>query len=99
MVVTWDVAAANNSKRFAFKGILSVLGLAIAFGPGGNASRAAGATASGTELTEVVVTAQKREQNLQEVPIAVIALWRRVMVAPDAPSCTRTPTSWPAASI
>jgi outer membrane receptor protein involved in Fe transport len=73
MVVTWDVAAANNSKRFALKGILPVLGLAIAFGPGANVSRAADA-ASGTELTEVVVTAQKREQNLQEVPIAVIAL-------------------------
>jgi len=74
MVVTWDVAAANHSKRFAFKGILPVLGLAIAFGPGGNVSRAADATASATELTEVVITAQKREQNLQEVPIAVIAL-------------------------
>jgi outer membrane receptor protein involved in Fe transport len=74
MVVTWDVAAANNSKRFAFKGILPVLGLAIAFGPGANVSRAADAAASDTELTEVVITAQKREQNLQEVPIAVIAL-------------------------
>ena len=74
MVVTRDVAAANNSKRFALKGILPVLGLAIAFGPGANVSRAADATASSTELTEVVVTAQKREQNLQEVPIAVIAL-------------------------
>ncbi len=74
MIVTWDVAAANNSKRFAFKRILPVLGLAIAFGPGGNVSRAADASASGTELTEVVVTAQKREQNLQDVPIAVIAL-------------------------
>jgi outer membrane receptor protein involved in Fe transport len=74
MVVTWDVAAANYSKRFTFKWILPVLGLAIAFGPGGNTSRAADETASVTELPEVVVTAQKREQNLQEVPIAVIAL-------------------------
>ena len=74
MVVTCNVAAANDSKRLAFKGILPVLGLAIAFGPDGNVSRAADATASGTELTEVVVTAQKREQNLQDVPIAVIAL-------------------------
>ena len=74
MVVTWDVAAANDSKRFAFKGILPVLGLAIALGPGGNVSHAADGTASGTELAEVVVTAQKREQNLQDVPIAVIAL-------------------------
>src|SRR5580704_7775769 len=74
MVVTWDVATANSSKRFAFKGMLPVLGLALAFGPGGNVSRAADATASATELAGVVVTAQKREQNLQEVPIAVIAL-------------------------
>jgi iron complex outermembrane recepter protein len=74
MVVTWDVAAADNSKRFVFKGIGAVLGLAIAFGPGGHVSRAADATASGPELAEVVVTAQKREQNLQDVPIAVIAL-------------------------
>jgi iron complex outermembrane recepter protein len=74
MLVTWDVAAANNPKRFAFKGIWPVLGLAIAFGPGGNVSRAADAPESVIELTEVVITAQKREQNLQEVPIAVIAL-------------------------
>jgi iron complex outermembrane recepter protein len=74
MVVIWDVAAAIYSKRFAFKGIFPVLGLAIAFGPAGNVSRAADETASSTELTEVIVTAQKREQNLQEVPIAVIAL-------------------------
>jgi outer membrane receptor protein involved in Fe transport len=76
MVVTWDVAAANQPKRFAFKGIWPALGLAIAFGPGGNVSRAADADVpeSGTTLTEVVITAQKREQNLQEVPIAVIAL-------------------------
>jgi outer membrane receptor protein involved in Fe transport len=74
MVVIRDVAAAIYSKRFAFKGIWPVLGLAIAFGSGGNVCRAADETASGTELTEVIVTAQKREQNLQEVPIAVIAL-------------------------
>jgi iron complex outermembrane receptor protein len=74
MVVIWDVAAAIYSKRLAFKGIWPVLGLAIAFGPGGNVCRAADETASSTELTEVIVTAQKREQNLQEVPIAVIAL-------------------------
>src|ERR1700739_2275022 len=73
MVLTWDVAAANT-KRFAFKGILPVLGLGIAFGPGANVSRGADAPASVTELAEVVVTAQKRSQNIQDVPIAVIAL-------------------------
>ena len=74
MVVTSGIATKHNSKRFAFNGILPLLGLAIAFGPGGNVSHAADATASGTELTEVIITAQKRQQNLQEVPIAVIAL-------------------------
>jgi len=73
MIVTWGVAATNISKQFA-KRILPVLGLAIALGSGGNVGRAADATASTTELTEIVITAQKREQNLQEVPIAVIAL-------------------------
>src|ERR1700739_3724362 len=73
MVLTWDVAAANT-KRFAFKGILPVLGLGIAFGPGANVSRGADAPASVTELAEVVVTAQKRSQNIQDVPIAVVAL-------------------------
>jgi iron complex outermembrane recepter protein len=77
MVVNWDVVAADNSKRFAFKGIVPLLGLTIAFGAGGNLSRAADATASGPELKEVVVTAQKREQNEQDVPIAVIALSRQ----------------------
>ena len=80
MLVTWDFAAQNKSKRFAFKGILPALALAIAFGPGGNVSRAADATATTAtraELKEVIVTAQKREQNLQDVPIAVIALSRQ----------------------
>lgn len=81
MVVTRDVAAANNSKRFGFRRIVPLLGLAIAFGAGAHVSRAADAAAgaadapaSGPELREVVITAQKREQNLQEVPISVIAL-------------------------
>jgi iron complex outermembrane recepter protein len=73
MVVTWDVAAPNNSKPIAFKGMLPALALACAFGPGG--SHAAPAPVAGPpELQEVIVTAQKREQNLQDVPIAVIAL-------------------------
>jgi iron complex outermembrane recepter protein len=74
MVVTAGDATKHNSKRFAFKGILPLLGLAFAFGPGGTVSHAADTTETGPELTEVIITAQKREQNLQEVPIAVIAL-------------------------
>jgi iron complex outermembrane recepter protein len=73
MIVTWDVAAGDNARRFAFQGIWPAFVLAIAFGPGGNIS-AQETTASNTELPEVVVTAQKREQNLQDVPIAVIPL-------------------------
>lgn len=77
MIVTPDVAAKNNSKRFGFKGIAPALLLAIAFGPGGGVGRAADAAtamAGPTELQEVIVTAQKREQNQQDVPISVIAL-------------------------
>ena len=77
MIVTWDLAAAHSSRRFACERILPVLALAIVFGPGASVSRAADATASGTQLAEVVVTAQKREQNLQDVPISVIALSRQ----------------------
>ena len=80
MLVTWDFAAKNKSKRLAFTGILPAFALAIAFGPGSSLSRAAdatAATASRGELKEVIVTAQKRAQNLQDVPIAVIALSRQ----------------------
>jgi iron complex outermembrane recepter protein len=80
MVVTSDIAAKNNSNRFAFKGIPPAILLVIAFGPGSNVSRAADAaatSASPPELEQVIVTAQKREQNLQDVPIAVIALSRQ----------------------
>jgi outer membrane receptor protein involved in Fe transport len=74
MLVTRDVSPGNRSKPLAFKRIWPLLGLAIAFGPSGQPSRAADTTGSVTELTEVIVTAQKREENLQDVPIAVIAL-------------------------
>ena len=40
----------------------------------GNAWAAAADASGSSSLTEVIVTAQKREQNLQDVPIAVIAL-------------------------
>lgn len=77
MVVTADVARKNNSNRFARKGIPPALVLAIALGPGANAGRAADAAAAiagPAELKEVIITAQKREQNEQDVPISVIAL-------------------------
>ncbi len=71
MLVT---AAKNKSKRFAFKGIWPTLALAAACAPGGGVSRAADAAAGPPQLQEIIVTAQKRKQNLQNVPIAVIAL-------------------------
>jgi iron complex outermembrane recepter protein len=76
MVVTSDVTAKSNSNRFGFKGIAPALILAVAFGPGSGRGHAADAAATVTppELKEVIVTAQKRAQNLQDVPIAVIAL-------------------------
>ena len=52
-----------------------IVSVAIAVGvmnaPGGYAQTAAGA---GDQLDEIVVTAQKREQNLQKVPLSVIAI-------------------------
>ncbi|MGH8296563.1 MAG: TonB-dependent receptor, partial [Steroidobacteraceae bacterium] len=77
MAVTSDLPQRKNSSRFALKGIPPALLLAIALAPAGNASRAADAAAASAgppELEEVIVSAQKREQNEQDVPIAVIAL-------------------------
>ncbi|MGA9369655.1 MAG: TonB-dependent receptor plug domain-containing protein, partial [Steroidobacteraceae bacterium] len=57
--------------------IVPALALAAVFDSGSNVSRAANAsetTASSAILQEVIVTAQKRAQNEQDVPIAVIAL-------------------------
>ncbi|MGA8093857.1 MAG: TonB-dependent receptor [Steroidobacteraceae bacterium] len=56
---------------------MPALALAAVFDSGSNVSRAANAsetTASSAILQEVIVTAQKRAQNEQDVPIAVIAL-------------------------
>jgi iron complex outermembrane recepter protein len=50
-----------------------VLVLAIS-GTAGAAAAFAADTASQPTLTEIIVTAQKREQNIQDVPISVIAL-------------------------
>jgi iron complex outermembrane recepter protein len=78
MIVTSDVAAQKKDvNRFAFKGIPPALLMALALAPAVNVSRAADASPTDTSLTQlqvVIVTAQKREQNLQDVPISVIAL-------------------------
>ncbi|MGH8217776.1 MAG: TonB-dependent receptor [Steroidobacteraceae bacterium] len=71
------VAPKNNANQFAFKGISPALVLAIVLGTGSHLSRAqdtVAATAGPGELQDVIVTAQKREQNQQDVPISVIAL-------------------------
>jgi iron complex outermembrane receptor protein len=80
MVATWACVVENKSNQFAFKVILPALALAVAFGPGSNVTHAANASttpASSATLEEVIVTAQKRAQNEQDVPIAVIALSRQ----------------------
>jgi len=77
MVATSAFVAQNKSNQFSFTGILPALALAVAFGPWSNVSHAANAsatTAGSAILQEVIVTAQKRTQNEQDVPIAVIAL-------------------------
>ena len=80
MVATRAWVVENKSNRFAFKRTLPALALAVAFNPGSNVSGAVNAsatTASSAILQEVIVTAQKRAQNEQDVPIAVIALSRQ----------------------
>ncbi|MFZ0501190.1 MAG: TonB-dependent receptor [Steroidobacteraceae bacterium] len=77
MLATWAFVVENKSNRFTFKMIVPALALAAVFDSGSNVSRAANAsetTASSAILQEVIVTAQKRAQNEQDVPIAVIAL-------------------------
>jgi outer membrane receptor protein involved in Fe transport len=52
---------------------------AIAAGAAGVAHAAAPPSDSSTTVTEIVVTAQKREQNLQDVPVVVTALPARLL--------------------
>src|SRR5580704_15597618 len=73
MVFTEDCRAGISSNRLTSRGVSLAVALAIAL-CGSNVGRAADAAAAGPELQEVIVTAQKREQNLQDVPIAVMAL-------------------------
>jgi len=72
MSVTWFPAAAIKSSHTQLARLALGGALALVFAASAPLARAAEAASS--ELEEVVVTAQKREQNLQEVPIAVIAL-------------------------
>lgn len=76
MVCTSVVAARIKSNQFTAKGLSLATALAIALGAASPVSRAADAApaTSAPELTEVVITAQKRQQNEQDVPIAVMAL-------------------------
>lgn len=74
MAVNSEVAIRDKSNQINLAQAVP-LALLVALGAlGSDVGRAADAAASGPELQEVVVTAQKREQNLQDVPIAVIAL-------------------------
>jgi outer membrane receptor protein involved in Fe transport len=77
MVGTSEVAAGNKFSRFTSKGFALAVAVAVAgaLGLQHQVGHAADASASGSDqLAEVVITAQKRQQNLQDVPIAVIAL-------------------------
>ncbi len=68
--MTFDIrrAARVRGKLLLGTALVSTLGMAT------GAYAAAAAAESGNQLAEVVVTAQKREQSLQDVPIAVTAL-------------------------
>jgi iron complex outermembrane recepter protein len=74
MTFNSEVAIRGRSTHINF-GRTAPLALLAALGTlGSPVGRAADTSASGSQLSEVVITAQKREQNLQDVPIAVIAL-------------------------
>jgi len=74
MTFTSQVAIRDQSTHINL-GRAAPLALLAALGTlGSPVGRADETSASGSQLSEVVITAQKREQNLEEVPIAVIAL-------------------------
>jgi outer membrane receptor protein involved in Fe transport len=73
MAVNTEVAIRDKSSHINLGQAAPVALLAALGALASDVGRAADA-ASGPELSEVVITAQKREQNLQDVPIAVIAL-------------------------
>ena len=74
MAFNSEVAQRNKSTHFTLSQAAPLVLLAGLGALGGGVGRADDTSASGPQLTEVVVTAQKREQNLQDVPISVIAL-------------------------
>src|ERR1700721_2221599 len=61
----------TNRRLPLGRGIALILAIS---GAGAAASASAADTAAQPGLTEIIVTAQKRQQNLQDVPIAVIAV-------------------------
>jgi outer membrane receptor protein involved in Fe transport len=65
-----------NSKIYAtVAAILSApAATAVLAAPADQSTATTGATAAGNELQEVIVTANRREQNLQDVPISIQAL-------------------------
>src|ERR1700689_5916863 len=74
MTFTSQVAIRDQSTHINL-GRAAPLALLAALGTlGSPVGRADETSASGSQLSEVVITAQKREQNLEEMPIPVIAL-------------------------
>src|ERR1700683_5735527 len=74
MTFTSQVAIRDQSTHINL-GRAAPLALLAALGTlGSPVGRADETSASGSQLSEVVITAQKREQNLEEEPIAGIAL-------------------------
>ncbi len=64
-----------NSNRWVLRGVAALGAAALASAAAvSRAADASAATAGPDQLSEVVITAQKRSENLQDVPIAVIAL-------------------------
>jgi iron complex outermembrane receptor protein len=71
----FDSGAAIRDRSIHIKLGWAALALLAALGTlGSPVARADDTSANGSQLSEVIITAQKREQNLQDVPISVIAL-------------------------
>ena len=66
-----NILSERNSRREGFKAWTHVWWAAAAFAYGSTALAQSDSTANGSELEEIIVTAEQRSENLQKVPISM----------------------------